>query len=101
MNAVHGRAGTDDGIKTEDELVGMLFSQTMHQVDFGGNGPLAPSRRFLDLLDDIFGRAIVVSGGDDFTTAFGMNQDVDAAIFSTGFFYLLNIKAHMRGTIAL
>src|SRR2546421_9977789 len=53
--AVHGGARTDNWVKTEDELLRMLFCQAMHQVNLSTNSPLASRRGFLDLLNDKLG----------------------------------------------
>src|SRR5579885_3917472 len=101
MDAVHGRAGADDRIEAEDELVGMLLGQALDQVDLRANGPLAASGGLLNLLNDVFGRAVEIGGGHDLLATLGMNQDLDAGIFRAGLLDLLEIEAHMRRAVAL
>src|SRR6266700_2448911 len=77
----------------------MLLSQAMHQVDLGSHPPFATSGSTLDLLNDIFGRTIQISGLYHFAAALRMNQNLDAWVFGTCFLNLLHVKAHMRGAI--
>ena len=99
MDAVHGGTGAHDRIKAEDELLWMFFGQAMHQVYFGSDRPLTPGRGFLNLLNNILGRAVEISGFYDLAAALGMDQYFDAGIFRAGFGDLLHIEAHMGGAV--
>src|SRR5579859_5649508 len=71
VDAIHGGARTDNRIKAENVLLGMLFGEAMHQIDLGGHPPLSASGSALDLLNDILGRAIEVGSFYNFTATLG------------------------------
>src|SRR5207249_2436301 len=52
VNPIHGGAGADDRVEAEDELVRILFGETVDQIDLGAHGPLAACGSLTDGLDN-------------------------------------------------
>src|SRR6266516_1683137 len=77
----------------------MLFCQAMYEVDLGTYGPLASRWGLLDLLDNVFGRAVEIGCFDDLAAALWMHQYFYTRVLGSRFGDLLNVEAHVRRAV--
>ena len=77
VDAVHGRAGANHGVETEDLVLRVLIREPLHQVDLRSNGERAAGRSGGYGLGDVVCRARGVGRIDDRHGALRVHDDAD------------------------
>ena len=98
VDAVHGRAGADDGVETEDFVLRVLVRQALHQIDLSADGERAAGWSRGDGLGDVVRRARSIGRIDDRHGALRVHDDTDVWKAQAGGFDLADSEALVHGT---